>query len=343
MPDEHTSNPNHVEDLIAVGAGPTGIAIGAEAAKHGLSALLIDRGALTQNILDFPTYMIFFTTRDKLEIANVPMSIPWDKPTRQDALAYYRAVAATYKLRTACHEEVRSVVRDGGTFRVTTQTENGTTERRAKAVVLATGYFHRPNKLTLPGAELPWVHCDYKDAYRHYDEDVLIVGGGNAACETALELWRNRARSVTMLVRGPALKGGVKYWVRPDIENRISEGSVRAFFNSQVESFANDPRRAIVRAADGSRREVRCDAAYTLIGYTPDFELERKCGVAVDDATGIPTFDAKTCESNVPGLYIAGTLQSGKRTDQIFIENSRDHAPMIVRHFLGQRPAERKR
>jgi len=336
MPDDSHSSQKEIEDLIVVGAGPTGIAIGAEATQNGLRALLIDRGGLTQNILDFPTYMIFFTTRDKLEIANVPMSIPWDKPTRQDALAYYRAVAATYKLRVAYHEEVLSVVRDGATFRVSTQRDGIRTERRAKAVVLATGYFHRPIKLAQTGADLPWVNSEYRDAYRHFDEDVVIIGGGNAACESALELWRNRARSVTMIVRNSELKGGVKYWVRPDIENRIAEGSIKAHFNAQVESFAEQPRRAVVRHSDGSRSEVKCDAVYALIGYTPDFELERRCGVDVNSETGIPAFNPKTCESNVPGLYIAGTLQSGKRTDQIFIENSRDHAPLIVKHLLGQ-------
>ena len=337
MPDSET-----IEDLIVVGAGPTGIAIGAEATRNGLRVQLIERGSLTQNILDFPTFMIFFTTRDKIEIAGVPMSIPNDKPTRQDALVYYRAVAATWKLRIAYHEEVLAAKREDGIFSVETMRDGVLQFRRARALVLATGYFHMPITLTQPGAELPWVHCAYHDAYRHFDEDVLIIGGGNAACETALELWRNRAKSVTMVVRKPALKGGVKYWVRPDIENRISEGSIRAFLQAQVESFAENPRRAIVRSADGPTQEIRCDAVYALIGYTPDFDLEKRCGVEVDAASGVPTFNAATCESNVPGLYIAGTLQSGKVTDQIFIENSRDHAPLIVKHVCDTLKGRKK-
>lgn len=324
---------NDLEDLIVVGAGPTGLAIGAEATVKGLKNLLIERGALTQNILDFPTYMVFFTTRDKLEIAGIPLSIPQEKPTRQDALAYYGAVAARFNLRIARHEEVTAIARDGaGVFTVESSGNEGRVTRKARAVALATGYFHRPNILTQRGAEFPWVRTAYQDAYRHFGEDVLIVGGGNAACETALELWRNRARNVTMVVRAPQLKGGVKYWVRPDIENRISEGSIRAFFSAQVEEFKDHPRRAAVRLPDGGTREIACDAAYTLIGYMPDFDLERNAGIRLDES-GVPAFNPETCESNVPGLYVAGTLQSGQATDQIFIENSREHAPKIVGHL----------
>jgi thioredoxin reductase (NADPH) len=325
---------SETEDLLIVGAGPTGIAIGAEATAQGLKTLLVERGALTQNLLDFPTFMNFFTTRDKLEIAGIPLTIPNDKPTRQDALLYYRAVAARYKLRVASHEDVQSVQCADGLFTVTTLSRDGAFHaRRARAVALATGYFHRPNKLSQPGADLPWVHSAYYDAYRHFNEDVVLIGGGNAACETALELWRNGARSVTMVVRKPKLKGGVKYWVLPDIANRIEEGAIRAHFSAQAESFADSPRRVIVRQADGARVELPCDAVYALIGYTPDSELERRCGVDVDPQTLKPSFNPETCESNVPGLYIAGTLQAGIVTDRIFIENSREHAPIIVKHL----------
>jgi thioredoxin reductase (NADPH) len=325
---------NEIDDLIVVGAGPTGIAIGAEATEKGLKVLLIERGALTQNILDFPTYMVFFTTRDKIEIAGIPMSIPHEKPTRQDALAYYGAVAARFKLNIARHEKVTSIARDSsGLFTVKSEGKEGGVSRKARAVALATGYFHNPKSLPQPGAEFSWVSNTYHDAYRHFAEDVLIIGGGNAACETALELWRNRAKSVTMVVRAPQLKGGVKYWVRPDIENRISEGSIAAYFSAQVVEFKEHPRRAIVRLSDGSTKEIACDAAYTLIGYTPDFDLERESGVTLNEK-GIPSFNPETCESNVPGLYIAGTLQSGQATDQIFIENSREHAPKIVGHLV---------
>ena len=181
----------NTHDLIVIGAGPTGIAIGAEARKAGLDVLLIDRGPLTAAILNFPTYMTFFTTRDKLEIAGIPLTTPEDKPTRQQALIYYRAVAAKYELPVALHEEVLEVVSEGHEFIVRGRFENQTRTRRARAVALATGYFKDPLPFSIPGAELPWVHRYYRDPYRHFNEDVVLIGGGNSSCEAALDLWRN--------------------------------------------------------------------------------------------------------------------------------------------------------
>lgn len=326
----------HMHDLLVVGSGPTGIAIGAEATKAKLDVLLVDSGQLTAAILNFPTFMTFFTTRDLLEIAGIPMSIPDDKPTRQQALTYYRAVADHYKLPLALHEKVIEAKREDDGFIVRTVKEGKPNERRAKAVALATGYFDQPVKLSVPGVDLPWVNTYYRDPYRHFKEDVVLVGGGNSACEAALDLYRNGAGRVTMVVREDALKDGVKYWVRPDVENRIEEGSLTAHFSTVVESFANEPRRVMIRnTVTGESSDLRADAAYVLIGFTPDADLQRRCGVQIDPETLVPSFNPDTCESNVPGLYIAGTLQAGLDTGRIFIENSRDHGARIVNHLVG--------
>ena len=327
-------NGRMTHDLIVIGAGPTGIAIGAEARKAGLDVLLIDRGPLTAAILAFPTYMTFFTTRDKLEIAGIPMTVPEEKPTRQQALLYYRAVAAKYELPLALHEEVRDAVRAGHEFVVRSRFESEARERRSRAVALATGYFDHPLPFDIPGAKLPWVQRYYHEPYRHFNEDVVLIGGGNTSCEAALDLWRNGARRVTMIVRDKVLKEGVKYWVRPDVENRIAEGAIAAHFNTTTQAILDRPRRLEIRNGAGQTSTIPADAVYVLIGFHPDGELERRCGVEVDPRTLVPVFDPLTCESNVPGLYIAGTLQAGLDTGRIFIENSREHAPKIVAHLL---------
>jgi thioredoxin reductase (NADPH) len=323
-------------DLLVVGAGPTGIAIGAAARREGLSVLLVDRGPVTASIQEYPTFLQFFTTRDRLEIADIPFSAPEDKPTRRDALAYYAAVVTRYQVPLALHEEVREVQREGEEFRVLTRPllTGEPKVRRARAVALATGYWDNPYHLGVPGEDLPWVRSRYLEPYPHYGQDVVVVGAGNTAAEAALEMWRNGAR-VTLVHRGPELRPGIKYWLKPDIENRISEGSIRAFMNTTVTAFG--PQGVEVRTPAGPET-LPAQAAYVLIGYRPDVELERRCGIEVDPQTLIPTYDPETCESNVPGLYVAGTIQAGRRTDLIFIENSRDHGPKIVAH-LKQRLA----
>jgi thioredoxin reductase (NADPH) len=320
-------------DLLVVGAGPTGIAIGAEARGAGLEVLLVDRGPLTAALLDFPTYMTFFTTRERLEIAGVPFAVPEDKPDRRQALVYYRAVAARHALPLRLHEEVLEARRDGDQFAVRTRDRDGEEHRLpARAVALATGYFGQPRRLGVPGEELPWVHHRYLEPYGHFAEDILVVGGGNSAAEAALDLWRAGAR-VTLVHRGSGVKGTVKYWLKPDLENRIAEGSIAARFGAVVESFG---RRGVDLVAPEGRETLPCRAAYVLIGYLPDVELQRRCGVRYDPETLVPEFDPATCESNVPGLYVAGTLQAGRDTGRIFIENSRDHGALIVRHLSGR-------
>jgi thioredoxin reductase (NADPH) len=320
-------------DLLVVGAGPTGIAIGAEARKAGLDVLLVDRGAITANLLDFPTHMVFFTTRDLLEIADIPLALPREKPTRREALAYYRAVAAHYRLPLALHEEVLEARREGDGFVVETRWGGAPRTRRTAAVAVATGYFHNPVRLGVRGEDEAWVHQRYREPDPHFGERVVIIGGGNSACEAALELWRAGAR-VTLVHRGEGLKPTVKYWVKPDIENRIAEDAIAARFSSRVLRF--EDRGVVIAGARGEER-LPADAAYVQIGYLPDVGLLERCGVDVDPETLIPHHDPASCESNVPHLYVAGTLQAGRDTGKIFIENSRDHGARIVRHFLSSR------
>jgi bacillithiol disulfide reductase len=322
---------NEPLDLLVVGAGPTAIAIGAEARRQGLSVLLVDRGPLCAAIQGYPTFMEFFTTRDRLEIAHIPFTIPDDKPTRRQALSYYRLVVDHYKIPLALYEDVVDVRKQGDEFLVETRREKqGPRTFRARAVALATGYFINPRRLGVPGEDLPWVSYRYKEAFPHYGQDVVIIGAGNTAVEAALDLWRNGVR-VTLVHRGEALRPGVKYWLKPDMENRIEEGSIPAHFNSLVQAFL--PEGAVEIATPEGPKVLPAQAAFVLIGYEPDVEFERRCGVEIDPETLIPAHDPETCESNVPGLYVAGTLQAGRWTNRIFIENSRDHGPKIVAHL----------
>ncbi len=327
-------------DLLVVGAGPTGIAIGAEAIRRGLSVRLIDRGPLTAALQEYPPDMTFFTTRDRLEIAGIPFAIPEDKPTRRQALVYYRSVVERYGIPLALHEEVRAIVppaRAGGAFLVETEHRGVPRRYRARAVAVATGYFFNPHRLGVAGEELPWVAARYRGPYRHAGEHVVVVGAGNTAAEAALDLWRNGAR-VTLVHRGDEVRRSIKYWLKPDLENRIEEGSIAARFATRVTAFreaAGERWVEVEPAADGAAEPGRlgCDAAYVLIGYEPDVALQRAAGVRHDPESGVPEHDPESGETNVPGLYVAGTLQAGHATDQIFVENSRHHAPRIVDHL----------
>jgi len=320
-------------DLLVVGAGPTGIAIGAAAQQAGLDCLLVDRGGLTQALLDFPEFMTFFTSRDLLEIAAIPFTVPDEKPDRRQALAYYRAVAAHYRLRLALYEEVISVRREGPQFEVLTRRRGRSFRRSARAVAFATGYFGRPDRLGVAGEDAPWVSHRYRSPFHYFGERVAIAGGGNSAVEAALELYRAGV-DTTLVVRSSAVKPTLKYWLRPDLENRLAAGSIRAFFDTRVTAI----REGTVEA-EGPQGplEIPADRVLVLIGYTPEMELLRQAGVRVEAETLVPEVNPDTCESNVPGLFVAGTLQAGRDTGKIFIENSRDHGLRIVERLQGRR------
>ncbi len=344
-----------VLDLLVVGAGPTGIAVGAAAVRRGLATLLVDQGPLCASLQAYPTDLTFFTTRERLEIADVPFTIPEVKPNRRQALVYYREVVKRHDLPLALHERVERVEpvaaaapgADGARFVVHSDRDGRPKRRRARAVALATGYFWNPRHLGVPGEDRPWVSSLYVEPYAHFGDRVVVVGGGNSAAKTALDLWRNDAR-VTLVHRREHLKDSVKYWIRPDIENRIAEGSIAARFVSRVVAFedgAGREERGVRIDGPGGPELLGADAAYVLIGYLPDAAFQRDAGVEVDPETLIPAFDPETCESNVAGLYIAGTLQAGRFTNRIFIENSRDHGKRIVDHLsrvlaAGPRPVE---
>lgn len=325
-------------DLLVVGAGPTGISLGAESIRAGIDrVLLVDRGPLTASLLGFPTYMTFFTTRERLEIGDLPFTSPDAKPDRKQALAYYRAVVRHYDIPVATHEEVVRIERRDDRFEVATRSADGELVRPARAVAIATGYFDNPRRLEVPGEDQSWVRCRYKDPYPHFDEHVVIVGGGNSAAEAALELWRSGAR-VTIVHRGPTLKQTIKYWLKPDIENRIAEGSIEALLGATVRSF--DDHRVEIDRGD-ERLVLRADAAYVLIGYRPDSELLSRAGIELDPVGLVPTFDPESGETNVPGLYVAGAIRAGLDTNRIFIDNSRDHSVGIVRAVAARRAAGR--
>jgi thioredoxin reductase (NADPH) len=319
-------------DLLVVGAGPTGIGLGAEAHQAGLSTLLVDRGPLVASLVDYPAEMLFFTTRERLEIAGVPFAIPEDKPNRRQAVAYYQAVAAKFRLPLALHEDVESIRRDGEGFTVASRGRSGPVLRRARAVAVATGYFCHPLRLGVPGEDLPWVHSRYREALSHFGDSVVVVGGGNSGAEAALDLFRHGAR-VTLVHHGPALKPTIKSWVRPDLENRIEEGSIAALLSSEVIGFGDGAVR--IRQA-GAVHSLPTGAAYVLIGYAPETGILEAAGVEVDPATGAPRFDPMSFETGVSGLYVAGTIQAGRETHRIFIENSRDHGVRIVEHLSAR-------
>ena len=319
-------DPERAVDLLVIGAGPSGLAIGAAAVKAGLEVLLLDRGGLCDGIRQYPTDLQFFTTRERLEIAGVPFAIPDAKPNRRQALAYYREVARQWNVPLALHETVTGVRRAGDGFEVTSTRSEQERRWRAGAVALASGYFGKPLRLGVPGEDLSWVSSRYHEPYGHFGDRVVVIGGGNTAAEAALELYRWQAQ-VTMVHRGAAFRPGVKYWLKPDLENRIAEGSIAAHLETTVEAFVDGA--VEVRTPQG-RKSLPADAAYVLIGYLPELELARQVGVTLEPETLMPRVDPETCESDVPGFFIAGTLQAGRFTNRIFIENSRDHGPRIV-------------
>lgn len=313
-------------DLLVVGAGPVGLAVAIEAARSGLTHRVVEKGALCNTLVGWPVNLVFFSTPELLEVGDLPFVTSGPKPTRREGLVYYRKAAARYALDVRLYERVLAVARTDGGFRV--ETSKGV--HSARRVAVATGFFDTPNLLGVPGEELAKVSHYYDEPWRYAGTDVLVAGGGNSAAEAALELHRNGAR-VTLAVREAGLKAGVKYWLRPDVENRVREGSIRAFFRTTVERIEEG--RAVLRGSDGSF-EIPNDFVLALTGYRPDFPFLASLGVAVTPE-GLPVFDPETMETNVPGLYLAGVVAAGVETGRLFIENGRHHAAAIARHVRG--------
>ncbi len=316
-------------EIIVVGAGPCGIAVGAAAKKAGISCALFDSGPITSSLLGYPYYMTFFSTARMLEIGDVPFTIPADKPTRRDALAYYRYVVAHWDLEVHQFESVEEISGSEGDFTVRTRRSDGTeAEYHASAVVVATGAFHRPNRLDVPGEDLPKVHHYYKEPYPYFDQDVLVVGAGNSAVESALEMFRNGAR-VKMVHFLEEIDSGVKPWVVPDITNRLKRVEIEMFWKHRVAEIK--PRAVVLRHEDtDARTEIPNDFVVAMTGWCPDHTLLHALGVETDDETGIPSHDPATMQTNVPGVYLAGVLAAGNNANKIFIENGREHGGLIV-------------
>jgi thioredoxin reductase (NADPH) len=322
-----------VRDVLIVGAGPSGLATAIAAKQHGLDYVVVEKGVLVNSIFNFPTHMIFFTTPELLEIGGLPLVTPYEKPTRLEALRYYRRAVDAYAIQVSFHETVVRIEREGGIFVVTTAGEAGVTRvREARAVVLAIGYYDRPNYLGIPGEDLPHVSHYYQEAHPHYRRRVVIVGGKNSAAEAALELFRAGAQ-VTLVHRHATLGDSIKYWVRPDIENRIKEGSIAARFDTHVLEITPS---AVLVEKDGVREALPADAVLLMTGYHPDAELMIGAGIHVDPETLAPEMEPETYETNVPNLFLAGGAIAGKATGNIFIENGRFHGEKIIK-LLAER------
>ena len=323
-----------VRDVLIIGAGPSGLATAIAAKQRGLDYLVVEKGMLVNSIFNFPQHMVFFTTPELLEIGGLPLITPYDKPTRLEALRYYRRVVDTYDLQISFNEAVTAIERgDDGVFAVTTRTARGATRvRDARAVVLAIGYYEIPNLLGVPGEDLPHVNHYYTDAHPFYRQRVVVVGGKNSAAEACLELFRAGAYP-TLVHRHADLGSTIKYWVRPDIENRIKEGSVKAHMQSRVLEITPT---AVIVEGPGGRQELPAEGVFLLTGYRPDTDLMLRAGVRCDPDTLVPEMDTETYETNVPNLFVAGGAVAGRHTGNIFIENGRFHGAKII-EALGQR------
>jgi len=317
-------------DLAIVGAGPCGLAAGIAAARAGLSAVIFDRSCVVSGIAGYPTYMTFFSTAERLSIGDVPFVVASDKPTRRDALAYYRALVTHFDLDVRQYEPVERVDRaraSDAPFVVHSRTQAGESRAsHAHAVVIATGYFGRPNRLGVPGEGLPHVTHRFREGHDDFDRDVVVVGGGNSAVEATMELYRAGAR-VTMVHFGPTFDRNIKPWVLPDVTARVAEGSIGAVWDARVKAIM--PHEVIVTGPFGEKR-IPAERVYTMIGYMPETGLLEQLGVPMDPTTGIPAHDPLTMETSVPGVFIAGVLASGYDANKTFIENGRGHGELIV-------------
>ncbi|MGC9158373.1 MAG: YpdA family putative bacillithiol disulfide reductase [Terracidiphilus sp.] len=333
MPRQTQETGERIFDLLVVGAGPTGLSCAIEAERAGLRAVVVDKGCLCNSLFHYPAHMTFFTTSELLEIGDIPFPSPNAKPTRNEALQYYRHVAAHYRLDLRLYLRVERVTGSEGDFTVHTVDRFGRSGAiRARRLVIASGYYDRPNYLHIPGESLSKVHHYYFDPHPFFGMDVLVIGGKNSAAIAALELWRSGAR-VTLVHRDAGMHGHVKYWIKPDIENRIKNHDVKAFFNSRVIEITPD---AAVIETPGGRETVQNDFVFAMIGYHPDFEFLEALGLRFEGEDRLPACNPETLESNVPGIYLAGVIVAGSRTNEIFIENGRFHGRQIAAALAGK-------
>ena len=315
-------------DVLVVGAGPTGLACGIEAQRAELKLLILEKGCLVNSLFHYPPNMTFFTTRELLEIGGLPFVSVNIKPARAEALEYYRRVADHYHLPIHYEERVTRVRKEDGTFVIDTDLRSGQhCQYHSRNVVLATGYYDLPNLMNVPGEDLPKVSHYYREPHQFFGRRVAVIGGGNSAAIAALDLYRYGAE-VTLVVRERELSRHIKYWIRPDLENRIKEGSVHALFGSEVTEIAHDW--VLARNSEAETVRLENDFVFALTGYHPDFDFLRSAGVRIDPNTCRPECSTETRETNVAGLYLAGVIIAGMDTNEIFIENGRFHGKQIV-------------
>lgn len=310
-------------DLIIVGAGPIGLACALEAERSQLSYLVIEKGALVNSLYNYPLYMTFFSTAERLEIGGVPFTNITPKPGRQEALEYYRRISEHFNLNIQYYERVLKV--ESNEDKKWVKTSKG--EYTAKNVVIATGFYDIPNYLNIPGEDLPKVSHYYKEAHPYAGQKVVVIGASNSSVDAALECWAKGAE-VTMVVRKGEIGERVKYWVKPNIENRIAEGSIKAYFNSNLTSVEENTVK--IQTPEGEIK-IENDWVLALTGYRPDFDFMKSCGIELsDDGLLLPNYNPETMETNVKGLYLAGVACGGMETHKWFIENSRVHAKLII-------------
>ncbi len=317
-----TASPTEVYDAIIVGAGPTGLACAIELKTRGLGAVLFDKGCLTNSLYNYPTHMTFFTTPELLEIGNIPMTSMYEKPTRTEALKYYRRVTEHYKLDVRQYERVLTIGGADNGFLVTTSKGY----YHGRKIIIANGYYDVPNLLNVPGESLDKVIHYYKEPHPYYDHDVVIVGAKNSAAIAALELYWTGAR-VTLVHRGPGISSRVKYWIKPNIENRIANGEIHAYFNSRVLEILPD---SVILETPQGEVGLKNDFVLAMIGYRPDLQFLAAHGIALDPETQRPRTNPDTLESDRAGIYLAGVIVAGMHTNEIFIENGRFHGRKIA-------------
>jgi thioredoxin reductase (NADPH) len=320
-------------DLLVIGAGPVGLACAIEARRQGLTVCVLEKGALVNSILRYPMRMEFFSTPELIEIGGHPFPVQHYKPAREDALEYYRLVAARERLDVRLYDPVVDLRGAQGDFTVVT--EKG--EHKGRNVVLAIGFFDHPNRVDVPGEDLPKVTHYYKEPFAYARQKVAVIGAKNSAAKAALDCYRHGAE-VTLVVRSETLPDSIKYWIKPDLENRIKEGSIKAFFGTSVQEIRDAT--ILLQSADGIH-EIANDWVLAMTGYHPDFSFLERLGIALaDDRSRTPIFDERTFETGRPGVYIAGTVCGGYNTSRWFIENGRFHARQIVAHITrGAAPA----
>lgn len=320
-------NARELFDVLVIGAGPTGLACAIEARRAGFRVVSVDKGCLCNSLFHYPSNMTFFTTPELLEIGNVPFSTTNQKPNRNEALEYYRKVAEHYELDIRQYQRVEEIEGSDGNFRVHVVDRFGRKGLLStKKLIVSTGYYDLANPLNVPGEELPKVFHYYHDPHPYYDLEVMVIGGKNSAAIAALDLWRHGAH-VTLVHRGPSMHRHVKYWILPDIENRIKNGEVTAHFNTSVAKIGLD---TVTLALPDAELEIPNDYVFAMTGYHPDFDFLSSLGVRIKGEDRQPAFHPQTLESNVPGIYLAGVIVAGDRTHEIFIENGRFHGHQIA-------------